>query len=579
MHQFFFVFLILTVINLSKFIGHFLLFKVFAPLFPSHHSPMPPMPLIFYPFFRSFRWNYPKITSFPFTIEKNSPPPMRKNITTLPALLLCMASIAQPTAKQALRYAQTITPADLRKHLSVIASAEMEGRETATPGEYRAAAYIVKQMQSIGLKPGNQGLWLQPYPVYRDSLLKASLKINDLPFQLFQDFSVTTANYNSQMKFGELVYINTTDSLWKNNRIDVSGRLVLIRVPGATGNTGQQRSAAFGPANIFNQLMQKGAAAVLLAGDRINTNANEPVLGNMTVNKYPNRQNINAFSISDAIASALLGNDAEAEKQGKLGSKTLKARVELGYEEQQTEKVSNNVLGLLEGTDKSDEYMVITGHYDHIGRRGDIINYGADDDGSGTVSVLELAEAFAKAKAEGKGPRRSILFMTVSGEEKGLWGSAHYAANPVFPLEKTTANLNIDMVGRTDTIYESKKDSALYVYVVGEDKLSSELPAISSSANKQAGLVIDQRYNDPNDRQRIYFRSDHYNFAKNGVPVLFYFDGIHRDYHRPTDTVDRIEFDLMARRVQLVFYTAWQIANRNEMIKRDKPLPASALSR
>ena len=184
-----------------------------------------------------------------------------------------------------------------------------------------------------------------------------------------------------------------------------------------------------------------------------------------------------------------------------------------------------------------------------------------------------------KAKAAGKGPRRSILFMTVSGEEKGLWGSAYYAAHPVYPLDKTTANLNIDMIGRTDTIYEKKKDSSLYVYLVGEDKLSSDLPIIASAANKGMKMITDQRYNDPNDRQRIYFRSDHYNFAKNGVPILFYFDGIHRDYHRPTDTVDKIEFDLMAKRAQLVFLTAWEMANRNEMLKRDKPLPASALTR
>ena len=299
----------------------------------------------------------------------------------------------------------------------------------------------------------------------------------------------------------------------------------------------------------------------------------------MTVNKFPTRQNINAFSISDEVVAALLGKDADAEKNGKLVSKTIKAAVVTSYSEKQLQLTSNNVLGFLEGSDLKDELLVITGHYDHIGRQGDVINFGADDDGTGTVSVLELAEAFAKAKREGKGPRRSILFMTVSGEEKGLWGSAYYGANPVYPLAKTTANLNIDMIGRTDTIYEKKKDSSQYIYVVGEDKLSSELPALSAGANNFTKLIIDQRYNDPNDRSRIYFRSDHYNFAKNGVPVLFYFSGIHRDYHRPTDTVDKIEFDLMAKRAQLVFYTAWELANRNEMLKRDKPLPATALAR
>lgn len=505
---------------------------------------------------------------------------MLQRVLVLSALFATTASLAQPTAKQAGKYAQTITAADLKKHLSIVASAEMEGRETATPGEYRAAEYLIAQMKAIGLQPGNKGEWRQAYQVYRDSLTEASLEVKGTKYQLFKDFSVSAANFNSHMAFGEVMYINMEDTIWKNNKADVNGRMVLVRYKApTTAAAGGNRMGAFGSAMLVNQLAAKGAAAILIMGDKVNTNAQEPIMSGMTVVKYPARQMPNTFTISDAVAAHLLADDAEAEKTGKLVSKPIKAPIAFSYHEKQIQLVSNNILGYLEGSDKKDEFLIITGHYDHIGRRGDVINYGADDDGSGTVAVLEVAEAFAKAKAEGKGPRRSIIFMTVSGEEKGLWGSAHYAANPVYPLEKTTANLNIDMIGRTDTIYERKKDSALYVYVVGEDKLSSELPSISAGANKKTKLVIDQRYNDPNDRQRIYFRSDHYNFAKNGVPVLFYFNGIHRDYHRPTDTVDKIEFELMAKRTQLVFLTAWEMANRNEMLKRDKPLPASAMTR
>jgi Zn-dependent M28 family amino/carboxypeptidase len=486
---------------------------------------------------------------------------------------------AQPTLKQAGKFAETITAEDLKKHLTIVASAEMEGRETATPGEYKAAAYIMEQMKLIGLQPGNNGQWLQPYNVYRDSVSEASLEVNGTKFQLFQDFSASATNFNSHMGFSEVIYINMEDSLWKNNKVDVNGRLILVRFKAPAQPAGGMRMGGFGPATLVNQLGAKGAAAVLVVGEKVNTNTKEPVMSGMTVNKFPPRQGINYFTISEAIASQILGADAESEKTGKLISKTIKSPITFSYHEKTIHLISNNILGFLEGGDKKDEFLIITGHYDHIGRRGDVINYGADDDGSGTVGVLEVAEAFVKAKAEGKGPRRSILFMTVSGEEKGLWGSAHYAANPVYPLDKTTADLNIDMIGRTDTIFEKKKDSAMYVYVVGEDKLSSELPLISATGNKNTKLIIDQRYNDPNDRQRIYFRSDHYNFAKNGVPILFYFDGIHRDYHRPTDTVDKIEFPLMAKRAQLVFYTAWDIANRNDMLKRDKPLPAAAMGR
>ncbi len=186
-----------------------------------------------------------------------------------------------------------------------------------------------------------------------------------------------------------------------------------------------------------------------------------------------------------------------------------------------------------------------------------------------------MAQAFVKAKAAGKGPRRSIAFMTVSGEEKGLWGSEFYGNHPVYPLNKTTADLNIDMIGRIDPDRKIG-DSNNYVYVVGDDKISSDLKTISEAANKKfTKLELDYKYNDPGDKERIYYRSDHYNFAKNGVPIIFYYDGMLRpDYHKPTDTPDKINYILMAKRAHLVFYTAWEMANRNEMLKRDIPLPA-----
>lgn len=205
-----------------------------------------------------------------------------------------------------------------------------------------------------------------------------------------------------------------------------------------------------------------------------------------------------------------------------------------------------------------------------------MIYYGADDDGSGTVSVLELAEAFAKAKAAGKGPRRTIVFMTVSGEERGLLGSAYYGEHPIFPLEKTTVDLNIDMIGRIDP-KRKVGDSTNYVYVVGDDKLSTDLRPISEAMNKKyIKMELDYKYNDPKDQERIYYRSDHYNFARKGVPIIFYFNGTHNDYHRPTDTPDKIQYDLMAKRARLIFYTAWEMANRNDMLKRDIPLDTPA---
>jgi Zn-dependent M28 family amino/carboxypeptidase len=219
--------------------------------------------------------------------------------------------------------------------------------------------------------------------------------------------------------------------------------------------------------------------------------------------------------------------------------------------------------------------VVISAHYDHIGIVNGQINPGADDDASGTAGVMEIAEAFVRAAKEGKGPRRSIVFLAVSGEEKGLLGSEYYSNNPLFPMEKTTVNLNIDMIGRSDPD-RTKGDSTNYVYVVGDDKVSSDLKPISEGQNRKfVKMELDYKYNDPNDPNRIYYRSDHYNFAKNGVPIIFYYDGMLRpDYHRPTDTPDKVNYELLRKRAQLVFYTAWEMANRNEMLKRDLPLPA-----
>ncbi|MDO9376061.1 MAG: M28 family peptidase, partial [Ferruginibacter sp.] len=234
---------------------------------------------------------------------------------------------------------------------------------------------------------------------------------------------------------------------------------------------------------------------------------------------------------------------------------------------------ASNVVGIIEGSDKKGEFVFLTAHYDHLGKRNGKIYYGADDDGSGTCAVIEMADAFAQAKAMGKGPRRTLVFMTVSGEEKGLWGSEYYSDHPFLSLEKTTANLNTDMVGRIDTERKSA-DSLNYIYVIGHDKLSSDLPVINEGANnKYTNLVFDYKYDDPADQNRIYYRSDHYNFARKGVPILFFYDGMLKaDYHQPTDTVDKIYWDLYEKRVRMIFHTAWEIANRDEMLKRDIPL-------
>ena len=255
----------------------------------------------------------------------------------------------------------------------------------------------------------------------------------------------------------------------------------------------------------------------------------------------------------------------KASKSSGKAFKKLNHPVTLMVEKISRKFETENVLGLVEGSDKRNEVIIITAHYDHVGRTGNLIYNGADDDGSGTASVMELAQAFAIAKKNGHGPRRSIIFMTVTAEEKGLLGSEYYLEHPVWPLNSTIANLNIDMIGRVDPAHEAQND---YVYVIGSDRLSADLHAINEQINKiYTGLELDYTYNDKDDPNRFYYRSDHYHFAKHNIPIIFYFNGTHDDYHQPTDTVDKIRFDLLKKRSELIFYTAWELANRDERIR------------
>jgi hypothetical protein len=231
-------------------------------------------------------------------------------------------------------------------------------------------------------------------------------------------------------------------------------------------------------------------------------------------------------------------------------------------------KPSENVLAFVKGSSKPDEIIVISAHLDHLGIHDGEIYNGADDNGSGTVAIMEIAQAFQKAKEAGNGPKRSILFLHVTGEEKGLLGSKYYVNNPIFPLKNTIANLNIDMIGRVDDAHEENPN---YIYLIGSDKLSTELHNISEEINATfTNINLDYTFNDDNDPNRFYYRSDHYNFAKNNIPIIFYFNGVHQDYHEASDTPDKINYELLQKRTQLIFYTTWELANREKRIVVDK---------
>jgi len=228
---------------------------------------------------------------------------------------------------------------------------------------------------------------------------------------------------------------------------------------------------------------------------------------------------------------------------------------------------SQNIIAYIEGSEFPHEYVFLTAHSDHEGIVDGEIYNGADDNGSGTAAVLEMAEAFNLAAKDGYQPKRSIVFLHVTGEEVGLHGSRYYTENPIFPIENTIATLNMDMVGRVDDIH---KDNENYVYIIGSDKISTELDFIAKKANSTfTKLNLDYTYNADSDPNRYYYRSDHYNFALKGVPVIFFFNGEHEDYTQPTDTADKINYPILTKRAQLIFATAWYLANSNKRLNAE----------
>lgn len=228
---------------------------------------------------------------------------------------------------------------------------------------------------------------------------------------------------------------------------------------------------------------------------------------------------------------------------------------------------SQNVIAYIEGTDYPDQYVYIVAHSDHEGVIDGQIYPGADDNGSGTAAIFEMAQAFKMASNSGYGPKRSIVFLHVTAEEIGLHGSLYYTNNPVFPIENTVSTLNIDMIGRTDKRHENNQD---YIYVIGSDRESTELNYIIQEANSNfVNLELDYKYDELRDSNRYFYRSDHYNFALKGIPVTFFFNGEHEDYTKPTDTADKINYPLLAKRTKLIFATAWYIANSETALSRE----------
>lgn len=507
-------------------------------------------------------------------------------------LLASQFIFSQGIDSTAAHYAQTITQEELLDHLQILASDDMEGRETGTEGQKKAAAYIAGYFAGLDLPPVvGDSSYYQTYPIAESKWREPYVEIEGQRFAFLKDFySFYRLTESVDTSFSQITFAGYGISSEKYDdyeELDVEGQAVMVLAGEPQDQDGTYYvTNSTSPSRFTKNLMAslgtkrtlagiEDAALVMVVDDKFSQHLNRysmvarrPALELQQPDSEPS-----LIIISPKMAEALCGKNSlekiqqRINKQGKSHSFTQDVSFEVNLQQDIREITSENVLGYVEGSDLKDEVVIVTSHYDHIGKQGEIINNGADDDGSGTVAVLEIAEAFAEAKERGGGPRRSVLFMTVSGEEKGLFGSKYYTEYPVFPLENTVANLNIDMVGRIDREHMSDSN---YVYIIGSDRLSTELHEINERVNRTfTQLDLDYRYNAANDPNRFYYRSDHYNFAKNNIPVIFYFNGTHADYHRPTDTVDKINFELLQKRAQLVFHTAWELANQEQRITVD----------
>ena len=523
------------------------------------------------------------------------------------------------------RYLQTITANDLAAHLYFFASDFFEGRETSARGQKLAAEYLAGQYRRMGLAPKgtketadprSPKAYLQPFPLYQSRFEKAVVTVNGKE-HIFggsaTDGSFYTVFGGAGTQTADVVFAGYgigDDELAYNDftalsaaGIDMNGKWIMMLAdePMSDAETSllptEGHALSTWTTGRFNKLRaffgnnESAPAGILMVGDLSprsgsvaelaaeQASATQAGVGSLSLDppSGPSRSRFpTVLAISADLASELAGRDireVQAEIDRTLTPVVFASSTSLTADVQNTikEVSSENVVAFIEGSDPvlKDEYVVISSHYDHVGMRPpvegeDTVFNGADDDGSGTVTVLEIAEAFAKAREDGFGPRRSIVFLNVAGEEKGLLGSAYYTdREPVVPLAQTVADLNIDMIGRIDPTHpDENKD---YVYIIGSNLVSQELHDINLRANETFGskVQLHERFNSKDDPNQFYRRSDHWNFGKNNIPFIFFFTGTHDDYHGLDDEPEKIEYERMAKIAHVIFATAWQVANQD----------------
>jgi hypothetical protein len=515
---------------------------------------------------------------------------MKRTTLLLMLSAACSFVLAQNPVQQ--KYAQEITKESSYKHLDVLTSKDFAGRGTNQEGGVKTQNYIETEFKKMGLKGPVNGGYKQPVKLLSSVFEVKEFALAGNKLTAGKDFIANGSQSLSTVQAKDVVFVGygvSDEKFDELKGLDLKDKVVLVINEGepvdADGNsliTGTKTLSDWANPRS-NKRMQaiaaKGPKMILVTSSAIDANIERAgaaasrsrisIEGGQVANAAAASPMV--FNLTTAAADLLLkkGKTSIADFKAKIAStkkaqsKKINAAVKATAGVVATPFTDHNVMGLLEGTTKKDEIVVVMGHFDHDGINAQGVFFpGADDNGSGTVGVIEIARAFAKAAQEGHKLQRSILFIGLCAEEKGLIGSDYYSQNPIFPLANTVAAINLDMIGRIDDMH--LRGNHNYIHVIGSDKLSSELHTIILDANADyTHMELDLTYNDPEDPNRIYYRSDHYNFAKHGIPSVFFFSGLHPHYHTPEDTIEKIDFDMMVKRARLVFHSAWEVANRD----------------
>ena len=511
--------------------------------------------------------------------------------------------------------AEKITAAQLRDYLYFVASDEMEGRDTPSRGLDTVAKFLALNLSRWGLKPaGDNGTYFQKITLHRSRLdpSKTQAEIAGHKYTLGEDFF---ASLNPGTASGQVVYVGHGWVIKNKNidayrGVDIKDKIVVFYGGGLpkgaslsdlSGNQGGDWDT---PSEYAWKHGAKGA--IIIPDSRVmsNLSARRQVTlertGQFSVAAFEKEtpgmpmitasaSMIKALFQGEKLDGTQILNQREAGTPGDSFELSAQKRVHFtvanAYEDAQTQ----NVVAILEGRDPvlKNEYVAVGAHYDHVGVRtgagvtGDKIYNGADDDGSGTVSVLAMAEALSHTPVR---PKRSILFIWHAGEERGLWGSQYFTDNPTVPLSSIITELNIDMIGRSKRPGDTNvANRALTgpdeIYVIGSKMMSTELGELSEAVNKSyLNLTFNYLYDNPKDPNRFFFRSDHFNYARKGIPIIFYFDGEHEDYHKPSDTPDKIDYQKMEKVARTIFVTLLELANGKTRPKVDKPLSQQVIN-